>query len=232
MSPRSVREVLLQRTMRRLSLSLFPLLFSPAVVICETPPAVTIRVVDLAEIGPEPLVVSLDVTQALFDAVGVAVSWRHCRDGIDDCSDPLLPHEVWLRVAPGNAEHGGWAAEWISTQALGFSNVTPSPHTSVMSTVFMSQVDRLADAAGIGASDLLGRVAAHEVAHLLLGTAGHTATGLMGARWSVRTSPDQLRFSSGTGSQLRVAAAQRSQSRPEAEPESAASETRGRPIPQ
>ena len=218
--------------MRRLALSLLPLLFAPAIAVGETPPTVTIRVVDLAEIGPEPLVVSLDVTQALFDAVGVAVSWRHCRDGIDDCSDPLLPHEVWLRVAPGNAERDGWASEWVSPQALGFSNVTPSPHTSVMSTVFLSQVDRLAHASGIGSSDLLGRVAAHEVAHLLLGTAGHTATGLMGAQWSIRTSPERLRFSSGVGSRLRVAAAQRSLGQPETELGPGASDTQGRPVPE
>lgn len=197
--------------MRRLALGLLPLLLTSAVIKGETPPAVTIRVVDLADVGPEPLVVSLDVTQSLFDAVGIAVSWRHCVDDVDDCSDPLLPHEVWLRVAPGNAERDGWADEWVSPQALGFSNVAQLPDTSVMSTVFVEQVGQLAYAAGIGSSDLLGRVAAHEVAHLLLGTAGHTATGLMGARWSLRTSPEHLQFSSAVGSQLRVAVAKRGQ---------------------
>ena len=155
--------------------------------------------------------VSLDVTQSLFDAVGIAVSWRHCVDEVDDCSDPLRPHEVWLRLAPGNAERDGWADDWVSPQALGFSNVVQIPHSSVMSTVFVEQVARLARATGMGSSDLLGRVAAHEIAHLLLGTAGHTATGLMGARWSVPTSPEHLQFSSKVGSQLRVAVAQRRQ---------------------
>ena len=83
-----------------------------------------------------------------------------------------------------------------------------------MSTVFVEQVARLAHAAGIGPADLLGRVAAHEVAQLLLGTAAHTATGLMGARWSVRASPEYLQFSSNVGSQLRVAMAQRGQPGP------------------
>lgn len=200
--------------MRGPGLGLLLLLLAPAVVLGESPPAVTIRVVDLADVGSEPLLVSLDVTQSLFDAVGIAVNWRHCVDEVDDCSDPLLPHEVWLRLAPGNAERDGWANDWVSPQALGFSNVTQIPHTSVMSTVFVEQVARLAHAAGLGSSDLLGRVAAHEVAHLLLGTAGHTATGLMGARWSVRTSREYLRFSSKVGSQLRIAVAQRSQPPP------------------
>ena len=197
--------------MRRLVLGLLPLLLAPAVVLGESPPAVTIRVVDLAEVGSKPLLISLHVTQSLFDTVGIAVSWRHCTDEVDDCSDPLRPHEVWLRVAPGYAERDGWADDWISPQALGFSNVAPLPHASVMSTVFVDQVARMAHAAGMGSSDLLGRVAAHEVAHLLLGTAHHTATGLMGTRWSVRTSPEHLQFSSKVGSQLRVAVAQRSQ---------------------
>ena len=200
--------------MPRLVLGLLLVLLAPASVLGEAPPAVTIRVVDLAEVGPEPLLLSLDVTEALFDAVGIAVSWRHCGDEVDDCSDPLLPHEVWLRVAPGNAERDGWADSWVSPQALGFSNVASLPHASVLSTVFVDQVARLARAAGMGSPDLLGRVAAHEVAHLLLGTARHTATGLVGARWSVSTSGEQLRFSSKVGSQLRVAVAQRSQPRP------------------
>lgn len=198
--------------MLRLALGLLPMLLAPGAIKGESPPAVTIRVVDLADIGPEALVVSLDVAKSLFGAVGISVSWRHCVDDADDCSDPLLPHEVWLRVAPGNAEPDGWADEWVSPQALGFSNIAQLPHAGVMSTVFVGQVARLAHAAGIGSSDLLGRVAAHEVAHLLLGTAGHTATGLMGARWSLRTSPEHLQFSSKVGSQLRVAVAQRGQS--------------------
>lgn len=100
--------------MRRLVLGLLLLLLAPAVVLGESPPTVTIRVVDLAAVGSEPLVVSLDVTRSLFDAVGITVSWRHCVEEVDDCSDPLLPHEVWLRVAPGNAERDGWADDWVS----------------------------------------------------------------------------------------------------------------------
>ena len=107
--------------MPRLVLGLFLVLLAPASVLGEAPPAVTIRVVDLAEVGPEPLLLSLDVTEALFDAVGIAVSWRHCRDEVDDCSDPLLPHEVWLRVAPGNAER---ALYWHGTAGP----IAGSPH--------------------------------------------------------------------------------------------------------
>lgn len=195
--------------MRRLALGLLSLLLTSGSVGAETPPTVTIRVVDLAEVGPVPLLMSLDVTQSLFDAVGITMSWRHCTDGADNCADPLLPHEVWLRVAPGNAETGGWADDWVSPRAMGFSNIGPSRDASVMSTVFVEQVTRLADAAGIGVSDLLGRVAAHEVAHLILGTSGHTTSGLMGAQWSVRSSPEQLRFSSTVGSQLRAAIRER-----------------------
>ena len=194
---------------RLLALSLLSLLLAPRPVGAEAPPTVTIRVVDLAEVGPGPLLVSLDVTQSLFDAVGIMMKWRHCVDGVDDCSDPLLAHEVWLRVAPGNAEHGGWADEWVSPRALGLSNIGHSPDSSVMSTIFVKQVTRLAHAAGIGASDLLGHVAAHEVAHLILGTSGHTTSGLMGAHWSVRSSPEHLRFSSTIGSQLRAAIKER-----------------------
>jgi len=37
---------------------------------------------------------------------------------------------------------------------------------------------------GIGAAPLLGRVLAHEVTHLLIGTQTHSTSGLMRATWS------------------------------------------------
>jgi hypothetical protein len=42
----------------------------------------------------------------------------------------------------------------------------------------------MARSAGLDAGTLLGRVMAHEIGHLLLGTANHRPTGLMRAEWS------------------------------------------------
>ena len=53
-----------------------------------------------------------------------------------------------------------------------------------LATVYPDRVARLAEWAGVNSSVLLGRVIAHEVGHLLLGTTDHSPNGLMRARWS------------------------------------------------
>ena len=67
-----------------------------------------------------------------------------------------------------------------------------------LSTVYVTRVEAMARAAGATADVLLGRVIAHELGHLLIGTARHSSTGLMRAEWSVtelrRRRDDDWRF--------------------------------------
>ena len=167
-------------------------------------PTVSIRVVDLAALGPGHVIDALEVTRALYSSVGISVTWRYCSDAIDNCSSRLSANEVWLRIAPGRAAEDGWAREWVAAGALGFSNLDAGPHTGVMSTVFADQIMRLASAAHVSSQTLLGQVAAHEVAHLVLGSAAHTHAGLMAARWS-SVDPGPRRFSASFGGRLRAA---------------------------
>jgi hypothetical protein len=67
---------------------------------------------------------------------------------------------------------------------LGYSYVDKVAHTGVLSTVLVDRVGRLASSTASDPATLLGRAMAHEVGHLLLGTAVHSADGLMRAHWS------------------------------------------------
>ena len=53
-----------------------------------------------------------------------------------------------------------------------------------LATVYADRVRVMAQRAGVDNAELLGRAMAHEVGHLLLGTNGHAAHGLMRASWS------------------------------------------------
>jgi hypothetical protein len=67
---------------------------------------------------------------------------------------------------------------------LGFSYIDKLGEPSVLATVFADAVARIAMRASVEPGTLLGRALAHEVGHLLLGTAHHTTTGLMRANWT------------------------------------------------
>jgi hypothetical protein len=49
--------------------------------------------------------------------------------------------------------------------------------------VFADRVQAMAALAGVDAGELLGRVMAHEIAHLLIGTHDHSPRGLMRGEW-------------------------------------------------
>ena len=51
---------------------------------------------------------------------------------------------------------------------------------------------------------ILGRVTAHEIGHLLLGTNSHTVHGLMQAKWDLRVPhPTEWRFTSADAAKIR-----------------------------
>ena len=131
------------------------LIGAPGMALAEPLPVVNIRVVDLTEIGRDRIVDSLDVTRSLFRSVDIAIAWTYCSGTSDDCSTPLEANEVWLRIVPGHATQDGWARKWVSTRALGFSNLDADPDAAIMSTVFAGQVTRLARAARTSSRTLL-----------------------------------------------------------------------------
>lgn len=82
---------------------------------------------------------------------------------------------------------------------LGFGTLDESGR-GVMATVYAGATRRLAREAGMDTARLMGRVIAHEIGHLLLGTGRHTPRGLMRAGWNAsdvrKNSDKEWRFSS------------------------------------
>jgi len=92
---------------------------------------------------------------------------------------------------------------------LGFA-VLDEAGAGVMATVYLDRVVRLGHASMVAPGWLTGLVAAHELGHLLLGTANHADRGVMQPGWSVqdllRSPVTDWRFSIDEGRRLRARA--------------------------
>jgi hypothetical protein len=112
---------------------------------------------------------------AILKDAGLQVVWRDCSAG---CPDVLGPGELVVRIVA--------APEASVAGSLGCAVVDLHQGTGALATVYADRLNVLASRTGVDAGALLGRAIAHEVGHLLLGTARHSPTGLMRAHWSDR----------------------------------------------
>ena len=130
-----------------------------------------------------------------FEKSGVAVDWEVCRvresaeasDG-PACAGPVEANEFTLRIV--TEESTRHAADRDVPEVLGYS-VISADHLGIMATVLFRRVDNLAERSGNDTPSLLGRVMAHEVGHLLLGSNEHAPIGLMRSVWKLN--PTALR---------------------------------------
>jgi hypothetical protein len=125
--------------------------------------------------------------EELLIGAGVKPAWRDCRtsdgpssDLPDTCSEVLGPIEVVVRIV-------GAPSQWKNPESFGYSLVDAEQQRGVLSTVFADRIVTSAERLHLDVDVFLGRVVAHELGHLLLGTSGHSMTGLMRAHW-----PDDL----------------------------------------
>ena len=101
--------------------------------------------------------------------------------GVDGaaCTEPLLAgRDLMLRLVDRTP------AEGERIVALGESMLDREQRGGVLMTVDVFPVRSVAGRASTSISTLLGRAVAHEIGHLLLGSAEHPRLGLMRALWS------------------------------------------------
>jgi hypothetical protein len=111
----------------------------------------------------------------ILQNAGLQAVWRDCSTG---CADPLGPGELLVRIVA--------APEGVVAQSLGSALVNLQDRSGALATVYADRVSLVAARTGVDAATLLGRAIAHEIGHLLLGSAQHSAAGLMRAFWSDR----------------------------------------------
>ena len=147
------------------------------------------------------------VEQIMMTSARVTVTWPAC-----PCASPLGSAELVVRIAaaPPTSQPG----------SLGFSLVDMEKQTGTLATVFADRVHATAAMAGLDEGELLGRVIAHELAHLLIGSRDHGTHGLMRGAWSATDLAQQhaaeWRLSRAEGIVIRQAIRRRSSDSPSA----------------
>ena len=142
-----------------------------------------IRIYNYAHV-PEQTLHAASVDSAhIFESAGSASSWQICRIREsalvpDDarCDGSLDVNEFSVRIVNGPVRTG--------PDVLGYSVISPD-HVGVLATVLFQRILVLAERSGTDVASLLGRVMAHEVGHLVLGSSDHGWAGLMRAVWNV-----------------------------------------------
>ena len=142
--------------------------------------SVTVRVYQTADL---PLALeqrALAVAGAVLREARVDVHWRQCgaRSSAAFCIEPPESSELLLRIARQGITR---KKPFILGEALVFGRC----NGGVLASVYADRVAALADEAEADAAVLLGRVAAHELAHLMMRTSvRHARHGLMRPNWT------------------------------------------------
>jgi hypothetical protein len=145
--------------------------------------AVAIRTYNYATVPAEQLAGAKAEAERTFRNARISLAWIECRvpgavDGAA-CTEPLLEgRDLMLRLVDRPLTQG----ERII--ALGESMLDREVRSGVLMTIDLFPVRTIAGRASLSIPVLLGRAIAHEIGHLLLGSAEHPRLGLMRALWS------------------------------------------------
>jgi hypothetical protein len=146
--------------------------------------AVAVRVYQIAGLAFTLEQQALAEAETVLRSGLVEVRWQECT-GLNPspiCAAPPGPSELLLVVRAGDPCHQDTSA------TLGAAFVVRRAG-GVLATVYVNCVASLATATGADVAVLLGRVAAHELAHLMMGTSVHARRGLMRPNWT----PNEIR---------------------------------------
>jgi hypothetical protein len=174
------------------------ILAAPRGLGAESPASLTVRLYNTAAIPAAELEMARTSANDILVESGVQVRFRHCgragaADGaVDRCSEPLTRAEVVVRILDAPAFNTS-----LDPDAFGVTYIVRETNRGWLATVFADRIGAAAARVRVDAGTLLGRVAAHEVGHLLLGSGYHGPIGVMRAAWpdDVLRDPGGWRFS-------------------------------------
>ena len=142
--------------------------------------SVSVSVYNDAGAPADLLVQAENIATRVFEQAGVNVKWINCpvvAPGSPDaaiCRKAIFPTHFQQRIVP---PHPG-----LSESSFGVSYLSPEG-IGCYSYVFYARIAEQHRRNEQNAAVLLGHVMAHEIAHLLLGTNSHSASGIMRAHW-------------------------------------------------
>ena len=181
----------------------------------------TARFYSVADVAAGDRATATHVAANILRDAGVDVAWMDCNDRetahthtiSGGCAQPPGSDEIIVRfVSASSSSRRGTRS---ASDSLGDAYVDTMAASGSLATVYVDRVAAMSRASGIDAGTLLGRVTAHEIGHLLLGTPTHRASGLMRAEWSTtllqRRIANDWRFSTHDAANVRVGVLKRAQ---------------------
>jgi hypothetical protein len=159
---------------------------------------ITVRVYDLYGLPPQQRHAALELAAQTLAEANVEASFIDCArvDGVAPpaCVSRLKEGEMVLRFQR-RTERGD--------HILGTA-IVQDDGPSVLASVYAGSVAERAARTGVPMSTILGRVTAHEIGHLLLGSNSHAPSGLMKASWNLRRpQPSEWRFTRQDAARMR-----------------------------
>jgi hypothetical protein len=132
-----------------------------------------------AGVPVDVLVSAETIASRIFREAGLHVNWLQCSGSgeqvsVASCVEVVVPMHLHVRIRPRSRN--------LASSILGVSYQSEDG-SGCYSDIFLTPIIHLHDISGREVGALLGHVMAHELAHLLLGTNSHSATGIMRAQW-------------------------------------------------
>ncbi|MGC2659783.1 MAG: hypothetical protein WA324_17630 [Bryobacteraceae bacterium] len=148
----------------------------------------TIHLGNYAEARGEALHPATDEASRLFRAARIQISWecpsaQSPEDEGTDMTSAAFRQADTRRYIVVRLMRGTPAS--VFPGALGYA--LPFAHTGAHVVIFYDRVESLARVSNEEASMILGHAMAHEIGHVLLGSAEHASGGLMQASWTPAT---------------------------------------------
>jgi hypothetical protein len=141
---------------------------------------ITVRVYDLHGVPPDQRAKALQLASETLAQANVSATWIDCTrvDGVapPPCLAVLKKGEMVLRFQD-RTERGH--------HILGTA-IVQDDGPNVLASVYAESIAERSAKTGLPQWIIMGRVTAHEIGHLLLGTNSHTVNGLMQAKWDLR----------------------------------------------
>ena len=143
----------------------------------------SIRIYDLADVSSPTLAHAIQDASEILSTAGVHAIWQHGSDADEahtvDFSTPTVkqPAQDYRGYIVVGILNG--MPSWFHAGALGYT--LPDAQSGVNATIFYDRIKRLDESGVIDLATVLGRVIAHEVGHVLLGSTEHCDRGIMRA---------------------------------------------------
>ena len=148
------------------------------------PEALVVRVQNLAGVTPDTTAEMLGIGEAIFAMDGIQSDWQNMSEeaGVNSLIVSTGPTEtpvtrnLYLRLT--TSHHA------FSTNPNCLGEALVAEGGGHLAIIYVDRIRTLAQQKRLPLGTVLGHAAAHEIAHLLIGTSKHTQYGLMRGRWT------------------------------------------------